>query len=110
MDYDPTDLDEESEREASEQTKARNKAEQDADDIRWLMSYPQGRRLMHKLIDLSGVHSVSFTGNSNTFFNEGRRSLGLEFMQDAYAHATDDYLMMLAEHRKDQDDGSSRTT
>ena len=33
-----------------------------------------------RMLDATGVNSNSFTGNSTTFFNEGKRQVGLELL------------------------------
>jgi hypothetical protein len=73
---------------------------QNAADLAWLMSQPQGRRFMARLLDLSGIDRNSFTGNSTTFYNEGARSLGVLLLAEAKVVAWDDYIAMLKEQRK----------
>ena len=68
-------------------------------DIKWLMSIKQGRRFMARLLGESGIHRTSFTGNSETFFREGRRDLGLFFEAEITAHAFTDYILMLTEQK-----------
>ena len=43
-----------------------------------LLSTPDGKVLLFRLIEMTGVFASSVTGNSATFYNEGRRSVGLE--------------------------------
>lgn len=43
-----------------------------------LLNHPDGKLLLFRLIEMTGVFASSFTGNSTTFFNEGRRSVGLD--------------------------------
>lgn len=43
-----------------------------------LLNTPDGRVFLFRMIETTGVFASSFTGNSTTFFNEGRRSVGLE--------------------------------
>ena len=40
-----------------------------------------GLLVFHDLLQKAGVYRISFTGNSSTFFNEGKRSLGLELLE-----------------------------
>lgn len=69
----------------------------EANDLKWLMSTKQGRRFMRKVLAMSGVHRSSFTGNSETFFREGRRSLGLDLLAEVTRETFDEYLQMIAE-------------
>lgn len=48
------------------------------DDLIWVLSDPRGRRVVWRLLERCGIYKNSFTGNSHTFFNEGRRAVGLE--------------------------------
>lgn len=66
-------------------------------DFKWLMDHPQGRRLMWSWLEEAGVYQTSFTGNSHTFFNEGRRQVGLYRMADIHRLAPAAYLKMLNE-------------
>lgn len=85
---------------AEEESKAKLVQDQQADDLRWLMAHAQGRRIMARLLALSGTERGSFTGNSTTFFNEGQRSVGLVFENEVKAIAFDHYIAMLKEQRK----------
>lgn len=50
----------------------RQRREQYANDIRWLMQQSQFRRYVANLIDTSGVETSSaMTGNSHTYYNLG---------------------------------------
>ena len=41
----------------------------------------QGREVIWHILGLCNIYSDSFTGNSSTFYNEGRRSVGLQILQ-----------------------------
>lgn len=49
-------------------------------DISNIVQTESGRRLLWWLLSLTGVYLPSYTGNSDTYFNEGRRAVGLEIM------------------------------
>ena len=66
-------------------------------DLRFVMGTKQGRRFVARLLDQAGLHRRSFTGNSETFFNEGRRSVALELAQDIQTHAFAEHILMLQE-------------
>lgn len=83
-----------------EQQAAEQRArEVELEDIAWLMSQPRGRRIMWRLLGIAGIFRSSFTGNSATFFNEGRRDVGLQFLSDVNEIAADDYIRMTQEAR-----------
>ena len=68
-------------------------------DVQWLMHDPRGRRIMARLLDMAGTARNSFTGSSTTFYNEGRRSVGVELEAEVRDHAFEDYIAMLQEQR-----------
>lgn len=45
---------------------------------REVLGSENGRRLLFWLLNRTGVFASSFTGNSSTFFLEGKRSIGIE--------------------------------
>lgn len=47
-----------------------------------VMATKEGRWLFTRLLQKTGWESRSFTGNSQTFFNEGRRSIGIEIAKE----------------------------
>jgi hypothetical protein len=52
--------------------------EREEAELKWVLSDPKGRAVMWRLVARCGVYQDSFTGNSTTFYKEGRRSVGLE--------------------------------
>lgn len=95
----PVDLTRQQEQRLSEERFAMRR-EQELDDIAWLMSEHRGRRLMFRLLSMSNVFSSSFTGNSETFFNEGRRVIGTTLMKDIVDAGLEELeLRMKIEHR-----------
>ena len=93
-DHDPFDT---SEPQARQDKKRARQIE--VNDIKWLMSNKAGRRIVLRLINEAGMSQLSFTGNSETFFREGRRSIGLLIEGEAKAHAWPEYLLMLNESK-----------
>ena len=74
-------------------------------DLQGVMSTPQGRRFVWRVLShMSGAFGLSFTGNNTTFFNEGRRSIGVELMTEAQRVAPADYVHMLNETLRAQQD------
>ena len=80
--------------------KAKTARQVEVNDLKWLMSTSQGRRVAGRLLGMAGIHRSSFTGNSETFFKEGRRSMGLELEVEITTHCFEEYLTMLREHNK----------
>jgi len=40
-----------------------------------------GRKIIWHILGLCGIYDSSFTGNSSTFYNEGKRDVGLDIHQ-----------------------------
>ncbi len=49
-------------------------------DVRALLKLKHGRRVVWHLLSVCHINSNSFTGNSQTFFLEGERSIGLHML------------------------------
>ena len=49
-------------------------------NIRKLLRDRAGREVIWHILSLCEIYSPSFTGNSHTFFNEGKRTVGLEII------------------------------
>ena len=96
---DPTDISAEAARLALSQDAALRSADVDKEDIIWLMSQPRGRRFIWRLLERTGLHRSSFTGNSTTFFNEGQRNVGLLIQAELLEHCATDYVTMLLEQK-----------
>ena len=50
-------------------------------DITTVMGSDQGKDIIWEILSLCGIYDNQFTGNSGTFFNEGRRSVGIDLIQ-----------------------------
>jgi len=70
------------EKEKKVEKKQEDLRKRELSDIRKVISFPEGRRFMWRLWGEAGIYTDSFTGNSQTFYNEGRRSLGLMILRD----------------------------
>jgi len=69
-------------------------------DMRYVLSSVQGRRLIWRILDMAGVYRSSFTGNSTTFFNEGARNIGLRVLSDVMDAKPEAFLLMQNEDKK----------
>ncbi len=97
---DPLDLrGQERQREDKDRTRKLER-DQEAADFGFLMSDKRGRRFIWRMLELTGVYRSSFTGNSETFFREGARNVGLKLISDIHEFAPDSYTTMLDEQRK----------
>lgn len=77
-------------------------------DMGILLGTRSGRRFIWRLLSECGIFRTSFTGNNTTFFNEGRRDIGLKFLAETQEFP-DQYLLMMRESRepevKEKEDG-----
>jgi hypothetical protein len=71
-----------------------------AEDFKWLMGDARGRRYVWRLLEQAGVFRSSFTGNSETFFKEGARSMGLAVVSQINEHTPELYQVMLTENQR----------
>jgi hypothetical protein len=69
------------------------------EDMKAVLSTPEGRRFFwHLLDDVTRLHAASFTGDAlTTAYAEGRRSVGIELMTEAQRVALPGYRAMVAE-------------
>lgn len=95
-------------------TRRVNAAQRQADrDLEAMLDLPAGRRVLMRLIDSAGVFTRSFTGNSETFYREGRRAIGLDLVEHiemvkpgSFAALQTEALALREQHKQiDQRDG-----
>ena len=77
--------------------KAKRKREQDAVDLFAVMSTHEGRRFVWRILESAGLYRLSYTGNSETFFNEGQRNVGLKLLSELQKVTPEEYLRMTQE-------------
>lgn len=72
------------------------------EDLRTVLSTRQGRRFFWNLIGFCGLLRSSMHHNgSQTYFNEGMRSVGLHLWREMESANADAYLVMLKESKED---------
>lgn len=69
-------------------------------DMEWMLASERGRRILFELIEGTRAFETSFTGNSGAFFNDGRKSVGLEFFHEVMGIAPDSFTLMWNEHQE----------
>lgn len=105
--YDPTDV--RGQQLASREAEARQRAVRDLEiaDIQWLMSSKKGRRILWRLIALSGTFHLSFDPNAMKMaFNEGKRNLGNQLFDEIMTHCPEMYPVMVKEQQDARRDGN----
>lgn len=81
---------------AKDEARRRLQQEQDAADIRWLMSHPQGHRFIARLLEETAVHRTAFhTSGQVMAMNEGRKMIGYWLVGELTEHAPDAYFDLL---------------
>jgi hypothetical protein len=74
-------IDKQIEREKKLERKARLAKRQLAADLQDTFGNAAGRRVLYEVLSLCGIYSDSFTGNSTTFYKEGKRAVGLQILE-----------------------------
>lgn len=73
-------------------------------DLRHVLSSPQGRRFVWRYLGACGVFTQRNCFEPNqTFYNEGRRSIGLQILSEVTEAEPSAYLTMAQEAKKEQD-------
>lgn len=73
--------------------------EKELKDFAKVISNPEGRRVIWRYLEECGVFKTSFTGNSQTFFLEGQRNIGLKILADVNDTSPEAYVIMVKENR-----------
>ena len=62
--------------------KIKRERDQELEDIKHILSTAHGVRFFRRFLEEGSVFSSTFTGNSQTFFLEGKRSFALKYFSD----------------------------
>lgn len=63
----------------------REQARRDKEALLDLLGSESGRWFLMRMLDVTKVNAMCFTGNSKTFYNEGRRDVGLGIIKSILA-------------------------
>ena len=63
----------------------KEQARRDKEALLDLLGSESGRWFLMRMLDVTKVNSMCFTGNSKTFYNEGRRDVGLGIIKSSLA-------------------------
>lgn len=63
----------------------KEQARRDKNSLVEILSTESGRWFLMRLLDATKVNAICFTGNSKTFYNEGRRDVGLGIIKSISA-------------------------
>lgn len=98
---DPTDLNR-IEREAeADEAKARETRRKELDDLRFMLGHPQGRRVLNRFLERSGVFRSSFNHSGSVMaFSEGKRDMGLWITAEISEASPEGFVKVLTERTK----------
>ena len=100
----PTDIHEQERLQIDKELKKRLERETEESDIKWLMAGKQGRRIVWRMLERSGVYRSTFNSDSMLMaFAEGNRNSGLMLMTQVTTLCPDEYAEMLRESKKHDD-------
>lgn len=77
--------------------------EQWLDDIRVVLSTEAGRRFYWDVMAFAGIFEDGMTGNSTTFFNCGKRNVGLRMFHGMVDAAPEVFVVMQQEQKQNLD-------
>lgn len=67
---------------ANREKKIKQEREKELNDIKFILSTPQGLRFFQRFCEDGHIFKTSMTGNSYTYFNEGERNFALRYFGD----------------------------
>lgn len=80
--------------------KAKRLKEDQLNELRAVLKTREGRKLLWRYLGICGVYEQSFNGNGSwTFFNEGRRSVGLMILAEITKASPEAFLEMMKEEK-----------
>lgn len=74
--------------------------EQELEDLKFVMASPQGRRFIKRFLDDGHVFHPCYTGNSETFYREGKREFALKYFNDVLQSCPEKWHLMMQENKK----------
>lgn len=84
-----------------DQKKAEAAAMLAKDDLRFVLGSPQGKRTINRLLERAGIFRLSADNSGSwTYFNEGRRSVGLDLIADIELIGPEVLLTVMKEGKK----------
>lgn len=97
--HNPLDIEGTERKQLDRDERDKHERKSELDDFKWLMSSRRGRRIVWRLLEKTGMFRTSFTGNSETFFREGMRNVGLILIAQINEACPEQYTLMVQEQR-----------
>lgn len=99
--HSPYDTNAREEADATLEEARRLEAINEVEDWRWLMSGPRGRRIVRRLLALTGLYQSGLRSGLDMLpFNEGKRQVGLQLLDQITTICPAEYVQMLQEKTK----------
>lgn len=77
--------------------------DQEAADMKAVLETPQGRRMLWRFMEASGVYTQSAVQSGSwTYFNEGRRCIGNMILSKILQAGPEYYLQMMNENKENK--------
>ena len=78
-------------------TKLQIQRENELEELKLVLSSPQGRAVLWRFLGKAGIYEEAFTGNSSTFYKCGKQALGLWLLSEITEADTKGYIQMQQE-------------
>jgi hypothetical protein len=100
--HDPHDSSAQDEDEAKKAEAARLKRDREVDDFKWLLAHKQGRRVMWRMLGLTGVFRTPFVPgrDGRTEFNAGAQNVGQALLAEIHELCPEQYHAMVKEQQE----------
>ena len=82
-------------------TKAKIRREDQLSAMRDIIESKGGAEFLWRLLSRCRLYETSFTGNSQTFFNEGKREIGLWVLAEIMAADPNAYARLMTKHQEE---------
>lgn len=79
--------------------KVKYNRKQELDDLRHILSLPEGKRfILRYLFGVCGVMKPVYTGNSETYFLDGKRAVGLTLIEEIKEASPESFIEMISKN------------
>lgn len=79
--------------------KVKYNRKQELDDLRHILSLPEGKRfILRYLYGVCGILKPVYTGNSETYFLDGKRAVGLTLLEEVKEVDTKSFVEMITKN------------
>jgi 3-oxoacyl-[acyl-carrier-protein] synthase III len=100
---DPTDALDRDDSAAPERAKEDIQQKQQVEDLKWLMAHAQGRRIVTRIFEKTGIRRTPFhSSGSQMAFNAGAQNVGLWLEAEVLDASPDAYFKLLKEFARNE--------